>query len=156
MLAPDIHRYVVEVQQWITGEQFAAASSRAFPLQHRQHRALLRGAERERTVTTEHRERTEYPHPHSNLRRPAAYAHDRDPMYGPGASRRLWFGTGDNIRIEDQPIQWHRPNVDQVAPGRRNEPMGAYASSSGLRRKLGSFVVRPESTVTGTSSQPNR
>jgi chromate transporter len=25
MLAPDIHRYVVEVQQWITGEQFAAA-----------------------------------------------------------------------------------------------------------------------------------
>ena len=25
MLAPDIHRYVVEVRQWITGEQFAAA-----------------------------------------------------------------------------------------------------------------------------------
>jgi len=25
MLAPDIHRYVVEVQQWLTGEQFAAA-----------------------------------------------------------------------------------------------------------------------------------
>ncbi len=25
MLAPDIHRYVVEVQQWITSEEFAAA-----------------------------------------------------------------------------------------------------------------------------------
>lgn len=40
-----------------------------------------------------------------------------------------------------------RPNADEVWPGRRNEPIGVYAQSSGQSRPLASFDFKPEPTV---------
>ena len=37
-----------------------------------------------------------------------------------------------------------RPNADEVWPGRRNEPIGVYAQSSGQSRPLGEFDFKPE------------
>lgn len=42
---------------------------------------------------------------------------------------------------------WHRPNSDEVWPGRRNEPIGVYAQSSGQSRPVGQFDFTPEPTV---------
>lgn len=42
---------------------------------------------------------------------------------------------------------WHRPNSDEVWPGRRNEPIGAYAQSSGQSRPLAAFDFTPEPAV---------
>jgi hypothetical protein len=39
---------------------------------------------------------------------------------------------------------WHRPNPDEVWPGRRNEPIGVYAQSSGQSRPLAEFDFTPE------------
>lgn len=39
---------------------------------------------------------------------------------------------------------WHRPNLDEVWPGRRPEPIGVYASSAGQRRQVGAFDFTPE------------
>jgi mono/diheme cytochrome c family protein len=43
--------------------------------------------------------------------------------------------------------RWHRPNSDEVWPGRRNEPIGLYAQSSGQSRPLAEFDFTPEPTV---------
>jgi hypothetical protein len=42
---------------------------------------------------------------------------------------------------------YHRPNSDEVWPGRRNEPIGVYAQSSGQSRPLAEFDFTPEPTV---------
>ncbi len=42
---------------------------------------------------------------------------------------------------------YHRPNPDEVWQGRRNEPIGLYAQSSGQSRPLGAFDFTPEPTV---------
>jgi mono/diheme cytochrome c family protein len=42
---------------------------------------------------------------------------------------------------------YHRPNSDEVWPGRRNEPIGVYAQSSGQSRPLAKFDFTPEPTV---------
>jgi hypothetical protein len=42
---------------------------------------------------------------------------------------------------------WHRPNLDEVWTGRRNEPIGVYASSTGQNRPIGEFDFKPEPTV---------
>jgi mono/diheme cytochrome c family protein len=42
---------------------------------------------------------------------------------------------------------YHRPNSDEVWPGRRNEPIGIYAQSSGQSRPLAEFDFTPEPTV---------
>ncbi len=42
---------------------------------------------------------------------------------------------------------WHRPNPDEVWPGRRNEPIGVYAQSSGQSRPLAEFDFTPEPSV---------
>jgi hypothetical protein len=42
---------------------------------------------------------------------------------------------------------WHRPNSDEVWPGRRNEPIGVYAQSSGQSRPVGQFDFTPEPAV---------
>ena len=38
---------------------------------------------------------------------------------------------------------YHRPNPDEVWPGRRNEPIGVYAQSSGQSRPWPSLISRP-------------
>ncbi len=40
-----------------------------------------------------------------------------------------------------------RPNSDEIWPGRRNEPIGVYAQSSGQSRPLGDFDFTPEPSV---------
>ena len=66
---------------------------------------------------------------------------------GGGISRWFYEGFGD----EKAPLYylplWHRPNLDEVWPGRRDEPMGVYASMSGQNRPLGEFDFKPEPTV---------
>lgn len=42
---------------------------------------------------------------------------------------------------------WHRPNSDEVWPGRRNEPIGVYAQSTGQSRPIGEFDFTPEPGV---------
>jgi hypothetical protein len=42
---------------------------------------------------------------------------------------------------------YHRPNGDEVWPGRRSEPIGLYAQSSGQSRPLAEFDFTPEPSV---------
>lgn len=42
---------------------------------------------------------------------------------------------------------YHRPNPDEVWPGRRNEPIGVYAQSSRQSRPLAAFDFTPEPSV---------
>ena len=42
---------------------------------------------------------------------------------------------------------YHRPNSDEVWPGRGNEPIGVYAQSSGQSRPLAAFDFTPEPSV---------
>lgn len=66
---------------------------------------------------------------------------------GGGISRWYFEGFGD----EKAPLYylplWHRPNLDEVWPGRRDESIGVYASSAGQNRPIGEFDFKPEPTV---------
>jgi mono/diheme cytochrome c family protein len=70
----------------------------------------------------------------------------------------IWVGGGgigrwfyEGFGAEKAPVYylplWHRPELDEVWPGRRNEPIGAYAQSLGQKRPLGAFDFTPEPTV---------
>jgi hypothetical protein len=65
---------------------------------------------------------------------------------GGGIGRWFYEGFGD----EKAPVYylplWHRPNLDEVWPGRRSEPIGVYAQSSGKSRSLGVFDFGIEPT----------
>ena len=60
-----------------------------------------------------------------------------------------WFYEGQGA--EKAPVYWlpvwHRPNADEVWPGRNNEPIGIYAQSSGRTRPVGVMDFTPEPTV---------
>ncbi|HEY4330607.1 MAG TPA: DUF1592 domain-containing protein, partial [Phycisphaerae bacterium] len=66
---------------------------------------------------------------------------------GGGIGRWFYEGQGN----EKAPVYylplWHRPNLDEVWPGRRGEPMAAYASASGSVRQIGLFDFTPEPSV---------
>lgn len=66
---------------------------------------------------------------------------------GGGISRWFYEGQGDQKAPVYYLPLWHRPNVDEVWPGRRDEPIGVYASSAGQGRPLGEFDFKPEPTV---------
>jgi Protein of unknown function (DUF1592)/Protein of unknown function (DUF1588)/Protein of unknown function (DUF1585)/Protein of unknown function (DUF1587)/Protein of unknown function (DUF1595)/Planctomycete cytochrome C len=60
-----------------------------------------------------------------------------------------WNFTGfgpEKVAYLYQPT-YHRPNSDEVWPGRRNEPIGVYAQSSGQSRPLAAFDFTPEPSV---------
>ena len=60
-----------------------------------------------------------------------------------------WNFTGfgpEKIAYLYQP-SWHRPNPDEVWPGRRAEPIGVYAQRSGQSRPLAEFDFTPEPSV---------
>jgi hypothetical protein len=65
---------------------------------------------------------------------------------GGGISRWYYEGFGD----EKAPVYylplWHRPNVDEVWPGRTSEPMSVFAQSAGQNRMIGEFDFAPEPT----------
>ncbi len=65
---------------------------------------------------------------------------------GGGIGRWFYEGFGDmKAPVYHLPL-WHRPNADEVWPGRRPEPMGVYAQSSGKSRSLGQFDIGVEPT----------
>ena len=66
---------------------------------------------------------------------------------GGGVSRWFYEGFGDEKAPYYYLPLWHRPNLDEVWPGRRNEPIGVYASSTGQNRPLGEFDFTPEPGV---------
>ena len=60
-----------------------------------------------------------------------------------------WNFTGfgpEKVSYLYQPT-YHRPNPDEVWPGRRNEPIGVYAQSSGQSRPLSAFDFTPEPSI---------
>jgi hypothetical protein len=66
---------------------------------------------------------------------------------GGGIARWFFEGSGDEkAPVYHLPL-WHRPELDEVYPGRGPEPIGVYASSSGLRRPLGEFDFAPKPGV---------
>ncbi len=66
---------------------------------------------------------------------------------GGGVSRWFFNGTGEaKAPVYWLPL-WHRPNLDEVWPGRRSEPIGVFAQSDGQGRFLGTFDFAPEPGV---------
>jgi hypothetical protein len=66
---------------------------------------------------------------------------------GGGIGRWFYEGQGaEKAPVYHLPL-WHRPNVDEVWPGRRDEPIGVYAQSSGQSRPLGEFDFKPEPSI---------
>ncbi len=66
---------------------------------------------------------------------------------GGGIARWFYEGFGDEKAPVFHLPLWHRPNADEVWPGRRAEPIGVYAQSSGQSRPLGSFDFLMEPTI---------
>jgi hypothetical protein len=66
---------------------------------------------------------------------------------GGGIGRWFYEGQGD----EKAPVYWlpvwHRPNADEIWPGRNDEPIGIYAQSTGQTRPLGAVDFTAEPTV---------
>jgi hypothetical protein len=60
-----------------------------------------------------------------------------------------WFYEGQGA--EKAPVYhtllWHRPNLDEVYPGRRDEPIGVYAAGGGQTRPVGAVDFSPRPTV---------
>ncbi len=65
---------------------------------------------------------------------------------GGGIGRWFYEGFGDQKAPVYYLPLWHRPNADEVWPGRRSEPIGVYAQSSGKSRSLGQFDFGIEPT----------
>lgn len=66
---------------------------------------------------------------------------------GGGIGRWFYEGQGD----EKAPVYWlpvwHRPNADEIWPGRNDEPIGLYAQSTGQTRPIGVMDFTPQPTV---------
>ena len=66
---------------------------------------------------------------------------------GGGIGRWFYEGGGaEKAPVYYLPL-WHRPELDEVWTGRRNEPIGVYAQSSGQKRPIGAFDFTPEPSV---------
>jgi uncharacterized protein DUF1592/uncharacterized protein DUF1588/uncharacterized protein DUF1585/uncharacterized protein DUF1587/uncharacterized protein DUF1595/cytochrome c len=66
---------------------------------------------------------------------------------GGGISRWFYEGFGNQKAPYYYLPLWHRPNLDEIWPGRTNEPIGVYASVAGQNRALGAFDFDPQPTV---------
>lgn len=66
---------------------------------------------------------------------------------GGGIARWFYEGFGDEKAPLYHLPMWHRPNADEVWPGRRGEPIGVYAQSSGQSRPLGAFDFSTVPTI---------
>jgi mono/diheme cytochrome c family protein len=66
---------------------------------------------------------------------------------GGGIGRWFYEGQGE----EKSPVYWlpvwHRPNADEIWPGRNNEPIGIYAQSIGQTRPVGVMDFTPKPTT---------
>ena len=66
---------------------------------------------------------------------------------GGGVGRWMFAGQGAEKTSTYWLPMWHRPNADEIWPGRNNEPIGFYATSSGQTRPIGVMDFTPEPTV---------
>ena len=66
---------------------------------------------------------------------------------GGGVDHWNYVGFGAEKTAYLNQSTYHRPNSDEVWPGRRNEPIGVYAQSSGQSRPLAAFDFTPEPSV---------
>lgn len=66
---------------------------------------------------------------------------------GGGISHWNYQGFGNQKAAFLYSPVWYRPNTDEVWPGRRDEPIGVYAQSSGQSRPLAEFDFTPKPTV---------
>jgi hypothetical protein len=66
---------------------------------------------------------------------------------GGGVDHWTYTGFGAEKVAYLYPATYHRPNSDEVWPGKRNEPIGVYAQSSGQSRPLAAFDFTPEPSV---------
>ena len=66
---------------------------------------------------------------------------------GGGVARWFFEGQGAEKAPVYHTLLWHRPNLDEVYPGRRNEPIAVYASGGGQTRPVGAVDFTPEPTV---------
>ncbi len=66
---------------------------------------------------------------------------------GGGVARWFYEGQGAAKAAVYHTLLWHRPNLDEVYPGRRNEPIGVYASGGGQTRPVGAVDFTPKPTV---------
>jgi hypothetical protein len=66
---------------------------------------------------------------------------------GGGIGRWFYEGQGaEKAPVYHLPL-WHRPELDEVWPGRNNEPIGLYASGNGQTRPVGACDFTPKPTV---------
>ncbi|QDV36214.1 DUF1592 domain-containing protein [Tautonia plasticadhaerens] len=66
---------------------------------------------------------------------------------GGGVARWFFEGQGDEKAPVYHTLLWHRPNLDEVYPGRRDEPIAVYAQGGGQTRPVGAVDFTPEPTV---------
>jgi hypothetical protein len=66
---------------------------------------------------------------------------------GGGVARWFYEGQGAEKVPVYHTLLWHRPNLDEVYPGRRNEPIAVYASGGGQTRPVGAVDFTPKPTV---------
>src|SRR4030095_1697164 len=66
---------------------------------------------------------------------------------GGGIGRWFYEGQGaEKAPVQPLPL-WHRPDWDEVWPGRNNEPIGLYASGNGQTRPVGACDFTPKPAV---------
>jgi hypothetical protein len=66
---------------------------------------------------------------------------------GGGIGRWMFAGQGAEKAPTYWLPVWHRPNADEVWPGRNHEPIGFYAASSGQTRPIGAGDFTPDPSV---------
>ena len=66
---------------------------------------------------------------------------------GGGIGRWMFSGQGAEKTSTYWLPMWHRPNADEIWPGRNDEPIGFFASSSGQTRSIGVMDFTPTPTV---------
>jgi hypothetical protein len=66
---------------------------------------------------------------------------------GGGVARWFYEGQGADKAPVYHTLLWHRPNLDEVYLGRRDEPIGVYAQGGGQTRPVGAVDFTPRPTV---------
>ena len=66
---------------------------------------------------------------------------------GGGVDHWNYVGFGQEKVAYLYQTTYHRPNPDEIWPGRRNEPIGVYAQSSGQSRSVAAFDFTPGPSV---------
>ena len=61
---------------------------------------------------------------------------------GGGVARWFYEGQGAEKAPVYHTLLWHRPNLDEVYPGRRNEPIGVYAPGAARPARSGRSISR--------------